>query len=150
MDDKDIDTIDISSIGSIDLDSIMSNSVTINTGAFGSGASGTAGSFLTSSGANGSTWANTTINYTSPTYYSIGSTGQQGLYVDGTAQFEGDVKIKGRSLEKLLTTIESRLAILEDPTPEKLEKFAALKKAYEHYKTLERLIGDDDKESTDS
>jgi hypothetical protein len=57
--------------------------------------------------------------------------------------FDGDIKWKGRSLGKLLQGIEDRLAILQEPSPEKLEKFAALKKAYDHYKTLERLIGED-------
>lgn len=66
-----------------------------------------------------------------------------GLSVTGDATFEGDIKWKGRSLGKLLESIEGRLAILQEPSPEKLEKYAALKKAYEHYKTLERLIGED-------
>jgi hypothetical protein len=65
------------------------------------------------------------------------------LDVKGDATFEGDIKWQGRSLGKLLETIENRLAILQEPSPEKLEKYAALKKAYEHYKTLERLIGED-------
>ena len=39
--------------------------------------------------------------------------------------------------------INERLAILV-PDPAKLEKYAALKKAYEHYKTLEELIVKDD------
>lgn len=65
------------------------------------------------------------------------------LNVKGTAEFEGDVKIKGHSILHLLQKIENRLAILQEPDPDKLEKFAALKKAYEHYKTLERLIGDE-------
>lgn len=65
------------------------------------------------------------------------------LNVKGTAEFEGDVKIKGHSILYLLQKIENRLAILQEPDPDKLEKFAALKKAYEHYKTLERLIGDE-------
>jgi hypothetical protein len=38
----------------------------------------------------------------------------------------------------MLTTIEKRLAILT-PDPAKLEHFAALQKAYQHYKTLEAL-----------
>jgi hypothetical protein len=66
-----------------------------------------------------------------------------GLHVKDDATFEGDIKWKGRSLGKLLAAIEDRLAILSEPDPEKLEKFASLKKAYDHYKTLERLIGDD-------
>ena len=66
-----------------------------------------------------------------------------GLHVQGDANFESDIKWKGRSLGKLLEKIEDRLAILQEPDPERLEKFAALKKAYDHYKTLERLIGDE-------
>jgi len=58
---------------------------------------------------------------------------------------DGDITWNGHSLGKLLETIESRLAIL-DPKPEKVEKFAALKKAYDHYKLLETLINDDDNE----
>lgn len=64
------------------------------------------------------------------------------LKVDGDAEIEGDIKWKGRSLGSLLEKIEDRLAIICDPDPEKLERFKALKKAYENYKTLERLIGD--------
>jgi hypothetical protein len=72
----------------------------------------------------------------------VGSSGS--LDVIGDASFSGDIKWKGRSLGKLLTSIEDRLAILAEPDPEKLAKFAALKKAYDNYKLLERLIGDDD------
>ena len=71
------------------------------------------------------------------------TTSNPGLHVKDDATFEGDIKWKGRSLGKLLEKIEDRLAILQEPDVEKLEKFAALKKAYDHYKTLERLIGDD-------
>ena len=38
--------------------------------------------------------------------------------------------------------MEQRLAILV-PDPTKLEKFEALKKAYEHYKTMESLCFDE-------
>ena len=149
-DDKiDYDNITIGSsdtIDTIDLNNIMSASVTIpslwNTpsgnvtisstsssySTYSIGATGASGNYLyTTSGANGTSWG----------------TPNSGIKVQGDAEFDGDVKIKGRSLEKLLTTIEDRLAILQDPDPKKLEKYAALKKAYDHYKTLERLIGDD-------
>jgi hypothetical protein len=84
-------------------------------------------------------------------YYSTGAgnvavgtlTGSSGLHVRSDAEFEGDIKWKGRSLGKLLVSIEDRLAILSEPDPVKLEKFAALKKAYDHYKLMEKLIGDD-------
>lgn len=96
------------------------------------GAQGSSGQYLFSNGGmNGTSWGNVT---TGPT---------PSLTVSGNADFEGDIKWKGRSLGKLLEKIEDRLAILQDPDPEKLEKHAALKKAYDHYKTLERLIGDD-------
>ena len=60
------------------------------------------------------------------------------LQVQGNAEFEGDVKIKGVSIAKALDDINKRLAILV-PDPKKLEHFEALKKAYNHYKTLEAL-----------
>ena len=58
---------------------------------------------------------------------------------------EGDIKIGNRSLKTFMDTMEKRLAILQ-PDPAKLEKFEALKKAYEHYKHLESLceIEEDD------
>jgi len=60
------------------------------------------------------------------------------LQVTGDAEFAGDVKIKGVSIAKALEDIQKRLAILV-PDPAKLEHFEALKKAYDHYKTLEAL-----------
>jgi hypothetical protein len=99
-------------------------------------------SFYTNNTANNYVWANTTA---SPyvTIGSAGSMGQAGLKVTANAEFDGDIKWKGRSLGKMLETIEDRLAIIQDPDPKKLEKFAALKKAYDNYKLLEKLIGDD-------
>jgi hypothetical protein len=53
-----------------------------------------------------------------------------------------DLKIDGKSLKEFMTKMEQRLAILV-PDPAKLEKFEALKKAYEHYKTMESLCFDE-------
>jgi hypothetical protein len=91
---------------------------------------GTAGQYMYSTGSS-STWTtgvNTTI--------------QSGLHVTTDAVFDGDIKWKGRSLGKLLESIENRLAILT-PDPAKLEKYEALKKAYDNYKLLEKLIGEE-------
>lgn len=44
------------------------------------------------------------------------------------------------SLQERVEKIEKRLAILEAPDKEKLEKFPALQEAYEHYLFVEKLV----------
>jgi hypothetical protein len=56
-----------------------------------------------------------------------------------------DVLIDGKPLSSILEKIQQRLAILENPDPRKLEKYAALKKAYEQYVMLEKLINSEEK-----
>ena len=110
--------------------STIPSSITIsNSSSSNYGATGSSGSFLTS-GLNGTSWSN--VNWrgnVNPT---------PGLKVSGDAEFEGKVMINGRNISEFMETISKRLAILQ-PDPAKLEHFAALKKAYEHYKTLEAL-----------
>lgn len=81
-----------------------------------------------------------TVTAPQTTFYNIPSQiyPNPGLHVSGDAEFKGNIKWKGRDLGELLATIEKRLNILV-PNPDKLEHFEALKKAYEHYKTLEAL-----------
>ena len=50
-----------------------------------------------------------------------------------------------KDVEQRLTAIEQRLAILV-PDLAKLEKWEALREAYEHYKSLEALIGNSEPE----
>jgi hypothetical protein len=99
-----------------------------------SGFNGTSGSYLTSNGGTGGTsWTNNTSPWT------ISSTSSSpGLKVNGDAEFEGKVMINGRNISEFMETISKRLSILV-PDPAKLAHFEALKKAYEHYKTLEAL-----------
>lgn len=59
---------------------------------------------------------------------------------------DADIKIGNRSLKEFMTKMEERMAILI-PDPKKLEKFEALKKAYEHYKLMERLCQSDEKDT---
>jgi hypothetical protein len=59
---------------------------------------------------------------------------------DGT-----DITIDGKSLKNFMDKMEERLAILV-PDPAKLEKFEALKRAYENYKLIEKLCQIDDEE----
>jgi hypothetical protein len=101
--------------------------VTINAG-------GTSGSYLYNTGSN-SNWGPITAN--------SNLTGS-GLHVSTNAVIEGDLTVQGISIVKTLEKINERLAILV-PDPNKLEKYKALKKAYDNYKTLEALIQDTDK-----
>ena len=128
-------TIDLSGIGASG-STMSSASYQYPTYSIGttSGMNGTSGAYLTSNTASGTSWI---TNNTSPWSIS-GPSSSTGLKVSGNAEFEGDVKIKGVSIAETLETINKRLAILV-PDPAKLEHFAALKKAYEHYKTLEAL-----------
>ena len=80
------------------------------------------------------TIANTNISHPWTTI----SASSPSMHVKGDAEFDGTVKINGQDLGKFIETISKRLAILV-PDPAKLEHFEALKKAYNHYKTLEAL-----------
>ena len=55
-----------------------------------------------------------------------------------------DITIGGRSMKKMLEGIEQRLSILV-PDPAKLERYEALRQAYEHYRTLEALCNEESK-----
>jgi len=76
--------------------------------------------------------------YNSSPYITISDNSGDTFKVNGDASFDGDIKIKGISLNETLKAIQDRLSILV-PDPAKLEQFEALKKAYEHYKLLESL-----------
>ena len=96
-------------------------------------------SSILSIGAVGANWTNGT------TYNTAAST--PGLKISGDAEFEGDVKIGGKSIVTLLEKIEERLAILQ-PDPKRLARYEALQEAYEHYKTLEALCVEDNVDPT--
>ena len=92
-----------------------------------------------------STWTTTssgtstyTISGAGSSYYN-GNVSVNGIQLDKSA----DIKIGDKSLIGTLNKIEDRLAILT-ADPKKLEKFAALKKAYEHYKLMEKLCQEDE------
>ena len=122
-------TIDTSSMNSYNFyQSTLPSTITISGGSSSSNYSiGSSGSFLTS-GINGTSFNN--VNW--------GTTSTPGIKVTGDAEFDGKVKINGQDIAEFMETISKRLSILV-PDPAKLEHFAALKKAYEHYKTLEAL-----------
>lgn len=111
-----------------------SYTVTVSTGSYFTTGSVTIPSsyVLSSNGNGGGMW--TTNVTSSPT--------QATLDVSGNADIKGKLTVQGKDIGKLLETIEKRLAILT-PNPDKLEKFEALRKAYDHYKLLEALCHED-------
>ena len=99
-----------------------------------------------------STTSNYTIGSASSSNYYI--TGMGGSNTSPTVNITGtgidmaagtDITVGGKSLKEFMNKLEERLAILV-PDPAKLEKFAALKKAYEHYKLMEQLCQEQPKE----
>jgi len=107
------------------------------------GGSGGSGSYTIATNGTGGTIYTTNNTNTINPYIMTNSGNTPGITVKGDAEFDGNVKIKGRDVSKLFEKIEDRLAILMEPDPAKLEKFVALKKAYDHYKLLEKLIGNE-------
>ncbi len=156
MDDKDIIV-----LGGSGTDSItVTDTVTLDLD-FGAAEPALSSSGLGSIVLDDFTNMSTTITLPS-TNYTIGGSG--GIYTTGTGynwtstaptvnidndgvniKDGGDLKIGGHSLKEFMTKMEQRLAILV-PDPERLEKFEALKKAYEHYKTMEALCFPEEKD----
>jgi hypothetical protein len=128
------DTITESADGSFDLDDLLKDTITIDVGDTMSGSS----YLYNTSNYSNYTYGNITLNGSSWTSSPLISSNGSGLHVTSDAEFEGDVKIKGVSILETLNKIEKRLSILR-PDPEKLAHFESLRKAYEHYKTLEAL-----------
>lgn len=65
--------------------------------------------------------------------------------ISGAVVIEGknaDLVIGTKSMKDWMESIEKRLCVLE-PKKELLEKYEALQQAYEHYKTLEALLCED-------
>ena len=124
-------TIDTSTMNSMySSGTITLPTTTITNGGYTIGATGSSGQFYTT-GSNGHNWNNPpTVNIT-------------GTGIDMAAGT--DISIDGKSLKTFMNKMEERLAILV-PDPSKLEKFEALKKAYEHYKLIESLCQEQPKE----
>ena len=107
-----------------------SNTITLPSSSYTIGPTGSSGQFYTT-GTGGHNWNNPpTVNIT-------------GTGIDMAAGT--DISIDGKSLKTFMNKMEERLAILI-PDPTKLEQFAALKKAYEHYKLMEKLCQESPKE----
>jgi len=92
----------------------------------GGGAGGYTNPITITGAGSGATWTNATSTTTAK--------GQ--LKLEGN---DADIFVQGKSMKAWMESIERRLSILE-PNPELQEKYAALQAAYDHYKTLESLL----------
>lgn len=127
----------------ITLDSSSLTSITLPNVSYVGGSSGSCHTITTSTSCY-PTWTTTGTGYTLGSITANPPTVQ--INTDGIDIKEGgDIKVDGKSLKEFMNKMEQRLAILV-PDPVKLEKFEALKKAYEHYKTMESLCFDEPKD----
>ena len=151
--DQEVNTIDLGSIGPVTYDysnistGYGADTITIDTGTMNS--MYTSGSITlpttTIGNLNGGYYVSTGTgsNYT---WSNATTTPKVNITGDGIDMQSGtDIKIDGKSLKNFMDKMEERLAILV-PDPSKLEKFEALKKAYEHYKLMEKLCQEQPKE----
>lgn len=88
----------------------------------------------------GSDFYTINVSDTMPSYsYTNSFPEQTKIKIDGE---DADVVINGKSMKTFMEKMEERLAILQ-PDPAKLEKFEALRKAYENYKLIEKMVNED-------
>jgi hypothetical protein len=125
-----IDTITLDTSTMYSSNTITLPSTTISNGGYTIGG---AGSTMYTTGTGTYNWNTTT-------------TPSVNISSDGIDMAAGtDIKVDGKSLKEFMSKMEERLSILI-PDPKKLEQFAALKKAYEHYKLMEQLCQEPPKE----
>jgi hypothetical protein len=101
---------------------------------------GGGGGLLTTVGGGGSLYNG--VNGTSASQFVFANTAAAPSFTNSivatSPMSAPDIILDGVSMKDTMAKITERLAILV-PDPAKLEKFAALKAAYEHYKLLEKL-----------
>ena len=97
------------------------------------------------SAGNGAYYNNSWHTSANP-YVTVGTTNSSALKVSGDADIVGNLRVKGVDIGEILSKIQDRLAILV-PDPARLEKYTALRQAYEEYKILEALCVDETKPS---
>ena len=108
----------------------VSGTTTVSSGIYWGVNSGSPGQVLTSNGTN---TGSANLSLADPDIK--GST----LKVNGDADFEGEVTIKGKNLSEMLEKIDERLAILH-PNPKLEDKWDELKELGKRYRELEQEL----------
>jgi hypothetical protein len=134
----DIQPLTMANIGNIDLTGLTVNTVTLN-GSYHNGwttipSSGSV--YTVGVGAGGGGGGGGIYNQQNHIWQSHAI--NPAVQIKGDADIEGNLTVGGVNIVDMLAKIQERLAILV-PNPDRLEKYEALKMAYEHYKTLEAL-----------
>jgi hypothetical protein len=88
------------------------------------------GQVLTTNGTSGLSWGTISI---------ANDLKGSSLSVKGDADFEGDIKVKGKSILETLEKIEEKLAIFK-PNPELEERWDQLRELAKQYKDLEKEL----------
>ena len=109
----DLDNLDLGSSG-VNWNDLLNSTVTTNTGGY------------TYTNTSSSPWITTTD-------------GTSTLSVKGDADFEGDVRVQGRSLAEFMDSVEQRLNILH-PNPQLEQEWDQLRELGEQYRALEQQL----------
>jgi len=128
---------------------LSSSTSTSSTTTVTGGTYGVVGS-TTSTSNSGYFGGNGGIGQLSSAPYPYITTGSGGLSNNGTIHISGtnptlatdNVKIDLNELGELISILKERFLIIT-PNFEKMEKYQALKKAYDHYKLIESMLGDE-------
>jgi hypothetical protein len=88
------------------------------------------------SGSNGYTY---TTGATSSPWIATGTNASNTLSVQGDAEFDGEVTVKGRSLSEFMESVEQRLNILR-PNPDLEAEWDQLRALGEQYRKLEQQL----------
>lgn len=131
----DIQPLTMANIGNIDLTGLNMSTVAL-TGSYANGWTNTAGTVYTVGVGAGGSGGSGAYTYQNSIWQNAATS--PAVKIQGDADIEGNLKVGGVNIVDMLAKIQERLAILV-PNPDRLEKYEALKMAYEHYKTLEAL-----------
>ena len=126
---------DVNGTSQIDLFYDSKNSLNGHAGTISTAASGNIFPYVVTSSGTGNLSTNLGLSFNDQWDYNH----KQSLSVRGDAEFEGDIKLKGKSLSETLNKIEERLAILH-PNEKLEEKWEELKKLGDAYRALEKDI----------
>ena len=92
------------------------------------------------SGGSGYTYTTTSTGASNP-WIATGTNASNTLSVQGDAEFDGDITVKGRSLAEFMESVEHRLNIMR-PNPDLEAEWDQLRALGEQYRELEKQLAE--------